>query len=89
MGWSEHATAWSEHAREELRRAGLRSGGAREAVVGYLSARDCCVSAQELHEGLRREGTRVGIASVYRALDQLDELALVHRVDLGDGRAHV
>jgi Fur family ferric uptake transcriptional regulator len=34
---------------------------------------------------LRATGRRVGIASVYRALDQLDELRLVHRVDLGDG----
>ncbi len=33
----------------------------------------------------RSEGARVGIASVYRTLDGLDELGLVQRVDLGDG----
>jgi len=77
--------AWSDHARAELLRAGSRSGGARNAVLDYLSARDCCVSAQELHDGLRGEGRRVGIASVYRVLDQLTELRLVHRVDLADG----
>ena len=78
---------WADHARNELREAGHRTGGAREAVVGYLSSRDCCVSAQEVHAGLGGQGTRIGIASVYRALEQLDELRLVHRVDLGDGVA--
>jgi Fur family ferric uptake transcriptional regulator len=78
---------WTEHARTELQRAGSRTGGARNAVLDYLAERDCCVSAQELHDGLRAEGRAVGIASVYRVLDQLTELRLVHRVDLADGVA--
>jgi Fur family ferric uptake transcriptional regulator len=81
------AATWSEHAGEELRRAGFRSGGARRAVVDFLGRRDCCVSAQELHDGLRGEGQAVGIATVYRVLDQLAALRLVHRVDLGEGVA--
>jgi Fur family ferric uptake transcriptional regulator len=76
---------WQEHARGELQRVGFRSGGARNAVLDYLATRDCCVSAQELFDGLRAEGRAVGIASVYRVLDQLTELRLVHRVDLADG----
>ena len=79
--------AWGEHARDELRRVGARTGGARDAVIGYLAEQDCCVSAQELFDGLRAGGRRVGIASVYRVLDQLAELRLVHRVDLGHGVA--
>jgi Fur family ferric uptake transcriptional regulator len=79
------ATDWQEHARAELRRTGSRTGGARNSVIDYLAARECCVSAQELHDGLRSEGTSVGIASVYRVLDQLTALRLVHRVDLADG----
>jgi Fur family ferric uptake transcriptional regulator len=81
------AATWSEHAGDELRRAGFRSGGARRAVVDFLGRRDCCVSAQELHDGLRGEGRTVGIATVYRVLDQLAALRLVHRVDLGEGVA--
>lgn len=79
--------AWSEHVREELRRSGARTGGAREEVVAYLERQDCCVSAQELFDGLRSDGKTVGIASVYRVLEQLSELGLVHRVDLGGGVA--
>jgi Fur family ferric uptake transcriptional regulator len=81
------AATWSEHAGDELRRAGFRSGGARRAVVDFLGRRDCCVSAQELHDGLSGEGRTVGIATVYRVLDQLAALRLVHRVDLGEGVA--
>ena len=76
---------WDEHARNELRRAGARSGGARDAVIQYLAAQQCCLSAQELFDGLRAEGRTVGIASVYRVLEQLADLDLVHRVDLGGG----
>ena len=36
---------------------------------------------------MRVHGARVGIASVYRALEGLDEFGLVQRVDLGDGVA--
>jgi Fur family ferric uptake transcriptional regulator len=81
-------TAWADHARKELRNSGARSGGARDAVISYLAGQDCCVSAQELFDGLRAEGRRVGIASVYRILDQLAELRLVHRVDFGHGVTH-
>jgi Fur family ferric uptake transcriptional regulator len=78
---------WEEHAREELKRAGARTGGAREAVIDYLAAQDCCLSAQEIFDGMRAQGRAVGIASVYRVLDQLADRRLVRRVDLGHGVA--
>lgn len=72
--------AWKANARAQLARAGHRSGGAREEVIGLLAARTCLASAQDLHDALER---RVGLASVYRALDTLTTLRLVHRVDVG------
>jgi len=80
-------STWSRHALDGLRRAGLRRGGARRAVVEYLDAQDCCRSAQEIHDGITAGGGAVGVASVYRALDTLAELRLVQRVDAGDGIA--
>jgi Fur family ferric uptake transcriptional regulator len=77
------STVWSDHVRDELRRSGARTGGARDEVIAYLERQDCCLSAQELFDGLRDEGRTVGIASVYRILEQLSDLGLVHRVDLG------
>jgi len=76
---------WARFARDALRRSGARSGAAREAVIAHLAKQQCCLSAQEVLDGLRAAGRAVGIASVYRALDQLAELGLVHRIDLGEG----
>jgi Fur family ferric uptake transcriptional regulator len=81
------SAAWNEHTEQRLRAAGHRAGGARTAVIELLAAQDCCVSAQEIHDGLRADGRSVGIASVYRVLDVLSELRLVQRVDVGDGVA--
>ena len=79
--------SWTRDAREALDAAGYRRGGARAAVVELLGRQDCCVSAQEIHDRLRKARRPVGIASVYRALDALVDLRLVKRVDAGDGIA--
>jgi len=76
---------WSDRALAELQAAGYRRGVARERVIEFLNAKDCCVGAQELHGELVERGERVGLASVYRVLDVLQERRLVQRVDLGDG----
>ena len=78
---------WREHTDTALRDAGFRTGGARAAVLDALADQPCCASAQEIHERLRTGGRGAGIASVYRVLDQLAELRLVQRVDVGDGIA--
>jgi Fur family ferric uptake transcriptional regulator len=70
-----------------LRAAGLRRGGARRAVVDFLEHQDCCRSAQEIHDGVVARGGAVGVASVYRTLEQLEGLRLVQRVDLGGDAA--
>jgi Fur family transcriptional regulator, ferric uptake regulator len=79
--------AWREHATMALSRGGFRAGAARQRVVDSLAARDCCATAQEIADELRGGGRPVGIASVYRALELLDRLGLVHRLDVGDGTA--
>ena len=78
---------WTTDAREALAAAGYRRGGARAAVVELLGRQNCCLSAQDIHDRLRRARRPVGIASVYRTLETLAELRLVKRVDAGDGIA--
>jgi Fur family transcriptional regulator, ferric uptake regulator len=80
-------TAWADHALAKLRSAGLRKGGARSAVVEVLSRHDCAVTALDIDEELRKRRTRVGRASVYRALEQLEELGLVQRLEVSRGVA--
>jgi Fur family ferric uptake transcriptional regulator len=77
--------AWTTDALEALSAAGYRRGGARSAVVELLGKQNCCLSAQEIFDALRRARRPVGIASVYRALEALVDLRLVKRVDAGDG----
>src|SRR5207344_3486857 len=84
---AESATSWRDHTHRRLSDAGHRRGGARAAVVELLSHQRCALSAQEIDDQLRSGGRAVGRASVYRALEQLAELKLVVRVDVGDGLA--
>jgi Fur family ferric uptake transcriptional regulator len=78
--------AWAEHASARLTAAGHRRGGAREAVIELLDSQPCALTALEIEDALRA-GRRVGRASVYRVLDELESLGLVSRVDVGDGIA--
>lgn len=70
---------WGEHARETIANAGLRNSTPRARVIDLLSGQGCAITALEIDA--RLEG--VGRATVYRAIEQLEELGLVHKVDLG------
>jgi Fur family transcriptional regulator, ferric uptake regulator len=78
---------WAEHALSALHEAGYRRGGARTAVVEALARHDCAVTALELDDELRRRKPAVGRASVYRALEQLEQLGLVQRLEVTRGTA--
>jgi Fur family ferric uptake transcriptional regulator len=84
---TETASDWVGHAMASLSRAGYRSGGARRAVVEALGRHDCAVTALELEDDLRRRGSGVGRASIYRALEQLEALGLLQRLEIGQGRS--
>lgn len=78
---------WAEHALVTLRKAGYRRGGARTAVVEALAQHGCAVTALELDDELRRRKPAVGRASIYRALEQLEQLGLVRRLEVSRGVA--
>ncbi len=80
-------TAWEKRALEMLGEAGYRRGGARVAVVEALARHDCAVTALELEEELRQRKVKVARASVYRGLNQLEELRLVQRFEAERGTA--
>ena len=70
---------WGEQAKGRLNEAGFRSGAARRQVIELLEREDCALTALEIDRRL----PAVGRASVYRTLEQLEQLHLVHRVDVG------
>jgi|SRR4051794_16854224 len=70
---------WAERATTRLNEAGFRAGAARLRVIELLGGESCAVTALEIDRRL----PNVGRASVYRTLEQLEQLGLVHRVDVG------
>ena len=77
---------WLDHANVVLRGAGLRASAGRSAVVELLGRQHCLLTAQEIADHLRAEGSAGSTATVYRALETLHELGLVRRFD-ADGVA--
>lgn len=71
--------SWTEQARTRLNEAGFRAGAARQKVIELLDGESCAITALEIDRRL----PNVGRASVYRTLEQLEQLELVHRVDVG------
>ena len=78
---------WSEHAQVSLEAAGYRASAPRTAVVDALADVGCGVTAREIAGLLDSRGVRVGVASIYRALDVLENEGLVQRFDVGDSAA--
>jgi Fur family transcriptional regulator, ferric uptake regulator len=81
------AEAWIEFAERELRVAGHRSSLPRTSILELIGRQDCVLTAQEIADRLRAGDRPVGVATVYRTLDLLEELKLVQRLDIGGGSA--
>ena len=91
MGPTKHlhaADGWADRATEALAGAGYRRGGARAALIELLDEQRCALSAAEMEHTLRARGGRgVARASIYRILEELEELRMVTRVEVGQGLA--
>jgi Fur family ferric uptake transcriptional regulator len=80
-------TTWTDHAQRALTAAGHRASGPRTEVLDAVATLGCAATAREIADLLRERDSGVGLASIYRALDLLDRLALVRRLDVGEGVA--
>jgi len=80
-------SGWTEHTLETLASAGHRASGPRAEVISAIAELGCSVTAREVADVLRNRGSGVGVASIYRALELLERLALVKRFDVGEGIA--
>jgi Fur family ferric uptake transcriptional regulator len=75
---TEGGQIWAEQALRALSDAGFRSGGGRQQVVELLADERCALTALEIDRRL----PEVGRATVYRALEQLEGLGQIQRVDV-------
>lgn len=76
------AQRWAERAEADLRAAGHQIGGARRRVIELLAKQPCALTALEMDRRLP-----AGRASIYRALEHLEGLHLVQRIDVGGDAA--
>jgi Fur family ferric uptake transcriptional regulator len=76
---------WRERATSALAGAGYRRGGARSAIVDLLSEQECALSAAEIEQLLRRRSRAVSRASVYRVIEELEQIGMIQRVEVGHG----
>ncbi|MDH2456052.1 Fur family transcriptional regulator [Corynebacterium bovis] len=58
-------------------RIGQRNTRQRAAVIEILEGQTTFASAQDIHARLTREGKKVGLTTVYRTLQQLNELGMI------------
>ena len=79
--------SWAERATRVLAQHNHHTGSARRALVELLDSQSCALSAIEIEDRLRDSERPVGRASIYRILDELDRLHLVHRVQVGQAMA--
>ena len=88
QGHDHGADGWAGRATEALAAAGYRRGGARAALIALLDEQRCALSALEIEDALRdSDGRAVARASIYRILEELEELRMITRVEVGQGLA--
>jgi Fur family ferric uptake transcriptional regulator len=78
---------WAEHTHRALERAGYRASAPRAAVVDALAELGCSSTARDIAARVEGGGGSVGLASIYRTLELLEQMRLVQRLDMGEGTA--
>jgi Fe2+ or Zn2+ uptake regulation protein len=73
--------SWSER----LRKSGYRLTAPRRAIVELLSASSQALSPIEVYDLGRQVFPGLGLVTVYRTLEKLEQLGLVQRVHMPDG----
>ncbi len=74
---------WKEH----FKGCGYRMTIAREAILEILSKTEDHLSADEIYIKMRSTLPHIGLATIYRTLEILTQMNVVHKFDFGDGRS--
>lgn len=74
--------------RDFLREKGLKFTKEREAIVDEVLSRKGHFDLEELHIAMKRDGSRVSRASIYRTLPLLLESGVLEEVERTDKHAH-
>lgn len=53
----------------------------------FLNGENTHLSAEDVHQILRRQSIEIGLATVYRSLELLSDMEILQKNDFGDGRS--
>lgn len=70
-----------------LKGCGYRITIGRQAILDILAAEESHLSAEDIYTRIRKACPGIGLTTVYRTIDILNDMGLVHRLDFGDGRS--
>lgn len=70
---------------KQLQTCGYRVTAARQTIVELLVSSTHALSPIEIYDLGRKEYPALGLVTVYRTLERLDELGLIQRVHMPDG----
>lgn len=73
---------------QRLSASGHRVTQPRRAVIDVISRAHSSIDCNEVLRRARRAHKQVGLATVYRTLDMLEEIGAIRRLQI-DGKAHV
>lgn len=69
-----------EYGCDQLKSHGYRVTAPRTRVLRLLNGEDRALSPYDMRNHLRQQGVRMDVVTVYRALEVLERLGLVHRI---------
>lgn len=78
-------TGFEADAIREMKQSGLRITLPRVQVVRILTLADRPLSAYQIHQEIVANGAKVDVVSVYRILETLLKLNLIHHIGLTNG----
>lgn len=72
---------------KKFKGCGYRMTVPRQAIINVLSSSGEHLSAEDIYIKVHKEFPAVGLTTVYRTLELLNQMGLVVKFDFGDGRA--
>jgi len=70
----------------KLRERGYRVTIPRKAIIDFLSRSRKHPTAENIYLAVHKTYPAIGLTTVYRTLELLEELGVIRRLDFGDGR---
>lgn len=71
----------------KFKKCGFKLTVTRNLIVQILERADSHLCAEDIYMAVHKEYPNIGLTTVYRTLDMLGKMGMLHRFEFGDGRA--